>query len=38
MGHNQVIPQVQWLEKMDITPEMRYAIAKGNAKRVLGLG
>jgi predicted TIM-barrel fold metal-dependent hydrolase len=37
MGHNQNIPQVQWLAKMDITPEMRYAIAKGNARKVLGL-
>ena len=37
MGHNQHIPQVQWLANMDITPEMRYAIAKGNARKVLGL-
>ncbi|MGB9597057.1 MAG: amidohydrolase family protein [Candidatus Poribacteria bacterium] len=37
MGHNQPIPQVEWLKSIDITPEMRYAIAEGNARKVLGL-
>jgi predicted TIM-barrel fold metal-dependent hydrolase len=37
MGHNQSLPQVGWLASLDVTPEMRNAIAGGNARRVLGL-
>jgi predicted TIM-barrel fold metal-dependent hydrolase len=37
MGHNQPLPQVEWLASLDVTPEMRNAIAGGNARRVLGL-
>jgi len=37
MGHNQPIPQVEWLVKLDVSPEIRYAIASGNASRVLEL-
>jgi len=37
MGHNQPLPQVGWLASLDVTPEVRDAIAGGNARRVLGL-
>jgi len=37
MGHNQPLPQVGWLASLDVTPEIRNAIAGGNARRVLGL-
>jgi hypothetical protein len=37
MGHNQPLPQVEWLASLDVTPEMRNAIAGGNARRALGL-
>lgn len=35
---HQKIPQVQWLRDLDVTPEMRAAIADGNARRLLRLG
>ncbi len=35
MGHNQPIPQVKWLADIDITEEMKRAIAKGNAESLL---
>ena len=37
MGHNQPLPQVEWLATLDVTPDVRTAIASGNARRVLGL-
>ena len=37
MGHNQPLPQVEWLAGLDVTQEVRAAIASGNARRVLGL-
>jgi len=38
MGHNQLLPQVEWLAALDVTPEIRAAIASENARRVIGLG
>lgn len=38
MGHHQPLPQVGWLKTLDVTQEVRTAIASGNARRVLGLG
>ncbi len=38
MGHDQPLPQVEWLNTLDVTPEVRSAIASGNARRVLELG
>jgi predicted TIM-barrel fold metal-dependent hydrolase len=32
------MPQVEWLRGLDVAPEVREAIAAGNARRVLGLG
>jgi predicted TIM-barrel fold metal-dependent hydrolase len=37
MGHNQPLPQVKWLADLDVTPEIRTAIASQNALRVLGM-
>jgi predicted TIM-barrel fold metal-dependent hydrolase len=37
MGHNQPLPQVEWLAALDVTPEIRAAIASRNALRVLGM-
>jgi hypothetical protein len=37
MGHGQPLPQVQWLADLDVTPEVRDAIARSNARRLLGL-
>ena len=37
MGHNQPLPQVEWLANLDVTKEVRDAIASGNAMRVLGI-
>jgi predicted TIM-barrel fold metal-dependent hydrolase len=37
MGHNQPLPQVEWLATLHVTSEIRNAIASGNARRVLGL-
>lgn len=37
MGHHQPLPQVEWLKTLDVAPEVRAAIASGNARRVLGL-
>lgn len=33
----QAIPQVQWLKALDVSEEVRDAIANGNARRLLGL-
>ena len=38
MGHNQPLPQVQWLAHLDVPPDVREAIASGNARRLLKLG
>ncbi len=35
MGHNQPIPQVKWLADLDISEEMKLAIARGNAENLL---
>jgi hypothetical protein len=37
MGHNQPLPQVGWLAKLDVSEEIRIAIASGNARCVLGI-
>ncbi len=37
MGHNQPLPQVEWIATLDVTSEVHAAIARGNARRVLGL-
>ena len=37
MGHGQPLPQVQWLANLQVAPEVRAAIAFGNARRLLGL-
>ena len=37
MGHDQALPQVQWLKTLDVSPQVREAIASGNARRVLGM-
>ena len=37
MGHNQDLPQVRWLKELNVTPEVRNAIASANARRVLGM-
>jgi predicted TIM-barrel fold metal-dependent hydrolase len=34
---SQHLPQIQWLKKLDVTEEMRQAMASGNARRVIGL-
>lgn len=34
---NQPIPQVNWIKTIDVTPEVRDAIAFGNARRLLGI-
>jgi len=38
MGHNQPLPQVEWLARLEVTSEVRDAIASGNARHILGLG
>lgn len=35
MGHDQILPQVEWLATLDVTPAIRTAIGSGNALRVL---
>ncbi len=37
MCHTSETPIIQWLRDLDVTPEVREAIAAGNARRVLGL-
>lgn len=36
--HSQHLPQVQWMLDLQAEPEVRDAIARGNARRLLGLG
>jgi hypothetical protein len=38
LGPGQPMPQVEWLRGLDVAPEVREAIAAGNARRLLGLG
>jgi len=35
MGHDQPLPQVEWLKTLNVTPEIRKAIASENARRIL---
>jgi hypothetical protein len=37
MGAGQPLPQVQWLANLDVSPEIRDAVGRSNARRVLGL-
>ena len=37
VGVGDELPQVQWLRTLEVVPEVRHAIAEGNARRVLGL-
>ena len=37
MGHDQPLPQVEWLNTLDVAPDVRNAIASGNARRLLKL-
>ena len=37
MGHNQSLPQVEWLANLNVTDEVRNAIASENARRILDL-
>ena len=36
VGVNDPLPQIQWIKALDVRPEVREAIAGGNARRVLG--
>jgi len=38
LAPGQPLPQVEWLRALEVTPEVREAIAAGNARRLLGLG
>ena len=35
---HQHAPQVEWMAKLDVSPEIRTAISDGNARKLLGLG
>ena len=37
MGPGWDIPQLRWLEEMELSSEIKWAIAEGNARRILGL-
>jgi len=37
MGHGQPLPQVEWLANLDVPAEIREAVGRGNACRLLGL-
>ena len=37
MGHNQALPQIEWLKNLDMPLEAKKAIASENARRLLGL-
>jgi hypothetical protein len=37
LGPGQAMPQVEWLRRLELAPEVREAIAAGNARRLLGL-
>jgi len=37
LGPGQAMPQVEWLRSLEVAPEVREAIAAGNARRLLGL-
>jgi len=37
LGPGQAMPQVAWLRSLEVAPEVREAIAAGNARRLLGL-
>lgn len=37
MGHDQPLPQIEWLKNLDVLPDVRKAIAMDNAKSLLGL-
>jgi len=37
MGHDQPLPQIEWLKNLDVSPDVRKAIAMDNAKSLLGL-
>ncbi|MBN2309921.1 MAG: amidohydrolase family protein [Candidatus Hydrogenedentes bacterium] len=34
---NEPVPQIAWIREIELPPDVRYAIAEGNARRVLGL-
>jgi hypothetical protein len=37
LGHSQPLPQVKWLAHLDVSSEIRDAVARGNARRLLRL-
>lgn len=37
MGHGQSLPQIEWLKTLDVTTEVRMAIASENARKLLNI-